>query len=388
MRRDQKKRVVFVTTPNSDPWAGSEELWSRTALDLVSRGIPVSASVTKFAPLHARMLELQAHGVELWLREDWYSLHRHPWRRLMSLRKGPNVFDVGRLLAARPPALAVLSHGGGRSLPNVELLELCASQNVPFVTIGQLNHDFGWPDDEVARRYRDATRAALRCFFVSRANQRMTEKQIGVELANAEVVWNPVNVSSDATPSWPPLGSAGELRLACVARLYPPGKGQDVLFEALAGPPWAGRAWKLYLYGEGQMREGLQRLAARLGLADRVVFAGFRSVEEIWSANHVLVMPSRFEGLPLAMVEAMLCARPVVATDVAGHAEIIEDGVTGFLAEAPTVGSISAALERFWDRRHEAEDIGKAGSRKIRALLPADPVGVFSGKLRRLAGLD
>jgi len=99
-------------------------------------------------------------------------------------------------------------------------------------------------------------------------------------------------------------------------------------------------------------------------------------------------MPSRFEGLPLAMVEAMLCARPVVATDVAGHAEIIEDGVTGFLAEAPTVGSISAALERFWERRHEAEDIGKAGSRKIRQLLPADPVGVFSSKLRSLAGLD
>lgn len=58
-------------------------------------------------------------------------------------------------------------------------------------------------------------------------------------------------------------------------------------------------------------------------------------------------MPSRFEGLPLAMVEAMLCARPVVATDVAGHAEIIEDGVTGFLADAPTAGSMAAALERF-----------------------------------------
>ena len=81
-------------------------------------------------------------------------------------------------------------------------------------------------------------------------------------------------------------------------------------------------------------------------------------------------MPSRFEGLPLAMVEAMLCARPVVATDVAGHAEIIEDGVTGFLADAPTAGSMAAALERFWERRSEAEAIGKAGAERIGQLAP------------------
>jgi glycosyltransferase involved in cell wall biosynthesis len=135
------------------------------------------------------------------------------------------------------------------------------------------------------------------------------------------------------------------------------------------------------------MRQGLERLAQKLGLSDRVVFAGFCAVEEIWASNHVLVMPSRYEGLPLAMVEAMLCARPVVATDVAGHAEIIEDGVTGFLADAPTAGSMGAALERFWARRGEAEEIGKAGARRIRQLVPSDPVRVFSEKLKRLAGL-
>jgi glycosyltransferase involved in cell wall biosynthesis len=75
-------------------------------------------------------------------------------------------------------------------------------------------------------------------------------------------------------------------------------------------------------YGEGLKRNGLERLAQRLGISDRVVF-GFMPVEEIWARNHVLVMLSRLEGLPLTMVEAMLCRRPVVATDVAGHSEII-----------------------------------------------------------------
>ena len=235
---------------------------------------------------------------------------------------------------------------------------------------------------ESAARYRKGLSAAARCYFVSRANLRLAEKQLGCELSNAEVVWNPFNVDYHASPPWPKLGADGELRLACVARLHPPSKGQDILFEALATPQWATRAWRLYLYGEGPMRNVLERLAQRLGLAERVVFAGHKPVEEIWTSNHVLVMPSRAEGLPLAIVEAMLCGRPVIATDVAGNSEIVDDGITGFLADAPTVSSVANALERFWARREMLEEIGKAGARKIRKLVPHDPVRVFTDKLK------
>ncbi len=76
------------------------------------------------------------------------------------------------------------------------------------------------------------------------------------------------------------------------------------------------------------------------------MFAVFATVPDIWAANHLLVMPSRFEELPLAMVEAMLCARPVVATDVAGHKEIIEEGVTGFLG---LMLQQQPALQRHWN---------------------------------------
>ena len=98
-------------------------------------------------------------------------------------------------------------------------------------------------------------------------------------------------------------------------------------------------------------------------------------------------MPSRIEGLPLTLVEAMLCGRPVVATRVAG-AELIEDGITGFLAEAPTVGSVGEALERFWARREEAREIGAMAARKIRDLVPADPPRVFADKLKKLLATD
>jgi glycosyltransferase involved in cell wall biosynthesis len=274
----------------------------------------------------------------------------------------------------------------GNNFPPIDLLEFCIANRLPFVTIAHANSDSWWPDDAAANRYRVALAAARRCYFVSKANQRLAEKQIGCELFNAEVVRNPVNIDFHASPPWPHLGRDGELRLACVARLNPPSKGQDILLEALAGPSWASRRWRLYLYGEGPMRNSLERLAQRLGLADRVVFAGHVPVEEIWASNHVLVMPSRYEGLPLAMVEAMLCGRPVVATDVAGHSEIVEDGVTGFLADAPTLGSVGRALERFWARRADAEEIGMTACKRIRQLIPPDPVRIFSEKIKEFIG--
>jgi glycosyltransferase involved in cell wall biosynthesis len=386
VRRNRNSQIVFVSTMGEYGWGGSEELWSRVALDLVAQGVAVSASVREWPSLHPRVLDLAARGVDLWVRPLWYSLHQHPWRRLAARRYGSLAFEVKRLISTRAPALLALSHGG--PFPPVALLELCIANGLPFVTIGQANWDTLWYDDNYAARYRAALAAALRCFFVSKANLRFAEMQIGSEFTNAEVVWNPVNVSLDASPVWPPLTGKGELRFACVGRLDPASKGQDILFHALAAPQWRDRRWRLYLYGEGPMRQGLERLAQRLALSDRVVFAGFAAVEEIWATNHVLVMPSRSEGLPLAMVEAMLCARPVVATDVAGHAEIIEDGVSGFIADAPTPRAMTAALERFWARRGEAEEMGKAGARKIRHVMPTDPVRVFSDKLLELAGLS
>ena len=112
-------------------------------------------------------------------------------------------------------------------------------------------------------------------------------------------------------------------------------------------PAWVNRPWHLSFYGEGPMRDTLERLTNRLGLSNRVTFAGHRTVEEIWSANQVLVMPSRCEGLSLAMVEAMLCGRPILATDVGGNSEIILDGVTGLLAGAPSVPTLAQGLRDF-----------------------------------------
>jgi glycosyltransferase involved in cell wall biosynthesis len=280
------------------------------------------------------------------------------------------------------PHLVILSTGG--ILPPMEWLEVCQDR-WPFITVAQANSEHWWFPDEAAARYREGLRAARQCFFVSRANLRLAEKQVGGELLNGEVVRNPFNVDFNTSTSWPLKVDDGEMRLACVARLDPGAKGQDILLEALTNPVWADRAWHLTFYGDGPMRNGVERLVEQSGLAGRVTFAGYVSrVEEIWADNHVLVMPSRFEGLPLAMVEAMLCGRPVIATNVGGHSEIVEDGVSGFLADAPTPTSVGRALERLWERRDNLRTMGEAAASGIRKCVPPDPASVFAQRIRSL----
>jgi glycosyltransferase involved in cell wall biosynthesis len=377
------RSVIAVVAECPSPWGGSEELWSQTATRLVKEGVSVAASIHGWSPLHPRVHNLTQSGVKLSVRPQRYPAWKRLRRRLLSPEKNDCSLEVERFLSAVHPKLVIFSTGG--VLPTIEWLEFCHAKRVPFVTIAQANCDYWWFDDGIAARYRQVLSAAVRCFFVSEGNLRLTEKQIGGVLSNSEVVRNPFNVAFDFSPTWPSLDDNGELRLACVGRLDLRAKGQDILLEALAEPVWKNRKWRLTLYGSGPMGHIIERFIERLELAGRVHFGGFVSrVEDIWKENHVLAMPSRFEGLPLVLVEAMLCGRAAVVTNVAGHSEIVEDGINGFLADAPTVASFAKALERLWESRYQLRLMGEAAANSIRASVPADPVKVFSEKIQNL----
>ncbi len=382
-----KSRIAVIAAGIREPWGGSEELWSRGAIRLVEQGVTVAASIQARLPIHERVHDLMRGGVKVWLRPERYPLWKRMQAKILTGGRSAELLEVVSLLNTIKPELVVLSTGV--ALPSIELVELCRDRGLPFVTIGQANSEILWFEDEIAARYRQAIPAALRCYFVSWANLRLAERQIGCDLLNGEVVRNPFNVDVNSSPPWPSLTDEGELRLACVGRLDPRSKGQDIVLEALATPVWMDRWWRLTFYGTGPMKDGIERLVHRLGLAGRVTFAGYVSpVEDIWSENHALLMPSRGEGLPLAMVEAMLCGRAVIATDIGGHSEIVEEGITGFLADAATVASVTRALERMWECRFELRRMGEAASRSIRKKIPADPAKVFSENIRALLDND
>jgi glycosyltransferase involved in cell wall biosynthesis len=168
--------------------------------------------------------------------------------------------------------------------------------------------------------------------------------------------------------------------------MEPGAKGHDVLLKVMAMPEWRARPVELNFYGSGPDEVAVGRYAEMLQLQN-VKFRGHvNNVRSIWQENHMLMMPSRFEGLPLALVEAMWCARPALVTDVGGNAELCVDGRTGFVASAPTLASVSNTLERAWERRSEWESMGVAGRSRVDELIPKDPIGIFCERLKAAAG--
>jgi len=107
-------------------------------------------------------------------------------------------------------------------------------------------------------------------------------------------------------------------------------------------------------------------MAVDLGLADRVRFLGWRpDVADVLQAADVVTLPSRAEGLPLAVLEAMACARPVVATPVGGVPDAVVDEVTGLLIPPDDPHRLAAAILRLLRDRDTAGRMGAAGRRRV-----------------------
>ena len=148
-----------------------------------------------------------------------------------------------------------------------------------------------------------------------------------------------------------------------------PQKGVDVLLKSLARIRRKG--WVLFLVGEGNARyvKRLKDMVSRLNLKSQVCFIGGITrvyLPYFYSSAQVFVLPSRFEGLPATILEAMACGAPVIATRVGGIPEAIIDGVSGALVEPNSVEQLQKALERLLDDPNHRDRLSKTALRAAR----------------------
>jgi glycosyltransferase involved in cell wall biosynthesis len=119
--------------------------------------------------------------------------------------------------------------------------------------------------------------------------------------------------------------------------------------------------------GEGPDREDLERQSRELGLGDRVKFLGYvRNLHEWYAASDVLFLPSRFEGTPMTVLEAMAMGLPIVASQVDGTKEILEHGVNAFLANAEDQDAFTQLLRNLLMDPELCTRLGRAALDKVR----------------------
>ena len=378
-----RQRFVFATC--NAGWGGSEELWSATAAILATEGHRVTAFVGSLDKTEPRLQELRRLSCSI--KGLWgFSGFRRTLivqivRRAMRLPAlAVQAAHLGLNVLLTRPDLVVISQG--QNFEGLALSWACRIAHAPYVLIAQRATDYYWFPDNVLPHLRAMYGNALWSFFVSAHNWKLTEEQIGIRLPRASIVRNPFNTSWTLRDDWPQMENG--VRLACIARLFPAEKGQDLVLRVLARDKWRSRPVHVTFFGDGPQAKTLRRMAEMLALTS-VEFAGFvRDISKIWDNYHGLILASRCEGLPLVIVEAMLCGRVTIATDVGGNREVIDDGETGFLAAAPTEDALDKAMEYAWQERARWRLIGQTAAIRIRTLVPSDPAKAFAGNLKKL----
>jgi glycosyltransferase involved in cell wall biosynthesis len=327
----QAPRRVLLALGTSGP-GGAEQMLLQLACALRERG--AAPALATFAPgwmtERAQRLGLpvwiapQRRGSDpLWIARFAGRLRREGIELLHTHEFEMNVYGAAAAWLARVPSLATL-------------------------------HGLEWG---LARRrhllaYRALYRDPSRLVAVSHDLARSVAPRLGRAAESFPVVHNGIPL-----PALPPAAERAALRaaaraelglpqagplLVAVGNLYPV-KDHATLVRALPALAQA----RLAIAGRGQEEEPLRRLAAELGVADRLHLLGLRDdVERVLRAADVFVQPSRSEGLPLAVLEAMAAALPIVATRVGGVGEAVIDGQSGLLVPPEDPSALAGAVGR------------------------------------------
>jgi glycosyltransferase involved in cell wall biosynthesis len=354
--------VTFVTTNDSSHDGGSEQLWIQAAQRMAGAGHRVQVVIRRWDPEPYFMAAFRAQGIEVAFKDS------APFAAVAAFR----------------PSLVVINIGDQDE--GTEWYAACEQNRLPFVIVNHLTKEPKyWPiRHELVDAVRRGNLAARRVLFTSRNNRLIMERRLKCLIPHAGLFHNPLFLDRSRRIPFPP--TTGAVRLAMPARMLNIHKGLDLAIEVFALEKWRARPIELHLYGHGPDEAALRSLVERSGQRN-VLFHDPQwqlphpDMEAIWRECHALLMTSFMEGMPLVLLNAMFYGRVPIVTDIGGHREVIDDGMSGFVADDPSHESVDRALERAWQRRSDWESIGAAARERMLRFSPEDPVADLIEKL-------
>ena len=214
--------------------------------------------------------------------------------------------------------------------------------------------------DDLSSRQRWLVRALARWtdqfVCVSRDAAEIAVSEHGIPPERLNTIWNGIDLTRFQERSFQPAGP-----IVTVARLDP-AKDIGNLLRATAIAAEHDSQLQVEIAGDGPSRECLWKLSHELGISDRVRFLGaIDDVPSLLTRASMFVLPSRTEGIALALLEAQAQGLPVVATRVGGNVEVIDDGRNGLLVPPSDPQQLARAILRMRTDSELAKTLGRAG---------------------------
>ena len=359
----------FLSLMNGAPWGGSEELWYRTALHAAGKGHRVGCAFYEWEEKKEKITALEKGGCRVYLLPNKGRRKKNLWQKLHYKISRRQVKRKVATLPFHDYDLTVINQGG------LEILTTTwrtAFRRIPAYAL--LFHNYNEDDlfkPAKARLLRQWIEKASLNLFAARRIQAMLEEKLGITVTHPALLLNPITIEPPAVaPVYPPMEEP--YRFVMLAELDVTRKAQDNLVEALSQNPWTERRWQLHLYGTGNDKEMLQKQIERLGLRDKILLKGHTSqVKEVLQAAHLVLQLTHRDAMPLAVVEAMAMARPVVVSAVGDMPYWVEEGRNGWVAKDASVAEIRAVLEKAWRQRESWPEAARQSFSLFREKFPA-----------------
>jgi sugar transferase (PEP-CTERM/EpsH1 system associated) len=254
----------------------------------------------------------------------------------------------------------------------------------------RIHGEHGWDVhdlDGTSRKYQ-LLRKLLKPFVhrfivVSQGLHDYLADRISISPENIDLVYNGVDVTrfcpreslkasqprtSIAAKDTIVVGTVGRMKEVKNPRLL-----VKAFIELTAEDPKRRRQLRLMMIGDGPVRAELVNELNEAGVAELSALPGSRdNIAELIRSIDIFVLPSRNEGIPNTVLEAMATGLPVIATRVGGTPEVVQDGVTGILVENDDVEGLKAAMSHYADRPGLREQHGRAGLERVRTSFRLD----------------
>ena len=364
----KNKRFAFITTNNGSYDGGSELWWRESAKKLRSLGHDVSILIKKWNPRPPFLYEFDKLGIKSYYKEE------AGLESILSYHLDLIIVSVGD------------------QDEGIEYYFIFQQKAIPYIIVNRLTKEPRfWPIcHKINNTVKEGYLGAEKVFFASKNNHEVMENRLKCKVPKWGRIYSPCHADREAKFTFPSISQG--INFAVPAKILFIHKGQDLLVDVFRQKKWKERIITINFYGVGKDQERLKQMVQDAGLDKLVVFHGKivnigreHEISNIWLKNQAVLMPTRMEGFPNMVVNAMLSERVPIVTDIGGHAEVIQDGVTGFIAANPTAKDIDEALERAYQRQNEWEVIGQKARKVMCKYLPEDPVEDAAHKILEVA---
>lgn len=374
--------LFFLSLMNGAAWGGSEELWYRTALYAVAKGHKVGCAFYEWPEKEERISVLEKAGCRLYRLPNKGRSRRNLAEKIQNKISKWKAKQVINALSFQEYDLTLVNLGGFEIYTNTWKN---LYRRLPAYAL--LFHNYSETDDfkpVKAKRLQQWIEKAAGNFFDAGRINEVLEQKLGIVIPNAAVAMNPVTIAPPSSPApYPPL--LEPFIFVVLAEFDTSRKAQDHLVKALSSQKWKERSWKLFLYGKGKDEKSLQHLVKELGLTEKVELKGH--VADVKSAllkAHLVLQLTHRDAMPLAVVEAMAMARPVVVSRVGDMPRWIMEGRNGWVSSDASVEAIDAVMDRAWQQKEQWPQAGEQSFLLFREKFPESPEDRFLQQLKKV----